>query len=662
MCLIEVNTSIKPVVACGFSITNNIVINTNTKKISIIRESILEFLLINHPLDCPICDSAGECDLQDISLLFGNDLSRFREKKRFVTTKNFGFFIKTIMTRCIHCTRCIRFIDEYLFDSKGHIGTLGRGTNTIVSNYLNHSFTNDLSGNLADLCPVGALTHRTYAFTARPWELNSIEYIDFIENINMKIRVDLKGNDIYRIIPIYTKELNEEIISNKTRYFYDTTFNNNNNIYYIYYDKFFKYNKEISWNRTINQILKIKKNKIRFIINTYDIYTSVLLKFFYLVNDYQYLEVNKVNNLRNDYLLNQEIFSLISNIFLININLKVESSLFLLKLKKLNINQNYIGLYTNNFPSENNQIGISNNSYLKFVNGKAYKSKALINHIFNQILVSENAMIIKSDYTNTNKYINSNTNFNLYEIGFNNHFTKKNSYIDIESISNLYEINKTNIKNSNYDRNKISSIFKIVQNNLNINYFIKNKNNDIISSIIVIPSLTLFAQSFSFFNIYGKIKNNIQILKFKGFDDLSITTFLMNKKVSLDNDNQVFNFVYKKTNVLTVINKLTYLLNNKEINSINNYSKKLYSPYLYLNTFNYYSSYSHIENQLYTYNSKYLKNAYIYNKMYNNKISKTYQKKTNMIKYKKYTKKDDYLKINDRKDNFYDYFKKNTYY
>lgn len=165
MCLIEINNSPKPVVACSTKVINGLVVFTNTSLIKQIREHIIEFLLINHPLDCPICDQGGECDLQDQTLIYGSDRGRFREIKRSVLDKNFGPFIKTVMTRCIHCTKCVRFIEEY--GDFPLLGTLGRGGDTEIGLYSNSIIYSELSGNISDLCPVGALTTKPYAFKAR---------------------------------------------------------------------------------------------------------------------------------------------------------------------------------------------------------------------------------------------------------------------------------------------------------------------------------------------------------------------------------------------------------------------------------------------------------------------------------------------------------------
>ena len=166
MCLVEVKGSLKPVASCASPLLKDMHILTNTKLVKKAREGVLEYLLLNHPLDCPICDQGGECDLQDQSLIFGNDRGRFYENKRSVNDKNCGPLIKTIMTRCIHCTRCIRFIDEFI--GYKYFGLIGRGQNIEISNFLIKNINSEVSGNLIDLCPVGALTSKPYSFISRP--------------------------------------------------------------------------------------------------------------------------------------------------------------------------------------------------------------------------------------------------------------------------------------------------------------------------------------------------------------------------------------------------------------------------------------------------------------------------------------------------------------
>ncbi|MEP5926140.1 MAG: NADH-quinone oxidoreductase subunit NuoG, partial [Nitratireductor sp.] len=183
------------------------------------REGVMEFLLINHPLGCPICDQGGECDLQDQSMAYGVDGSRFHENKRAVEEKYMGPLVKTVMTRCIHCTRCIRFSQEVA--GVPELGAIGRGEDMEITTYLEHALTSELSANVVDLCPVGALTFRPFAYTARPWELKKTESIDVMDAVGSNIRVDARGPEVMRILPRLNDDVNEEWISDKTRFVWD---------------------------------------------------------------------------------------------------------------------------------------------------------------------------------------------------------------------------------------------------------------------------------------------------------------------------------------------------------------------------------------------------------------------------------------------------------
>jgi NADH dehydrogenase (ubiquinone) Fe-S protein 1 len=219
MCLVEIEKSPKPVVSCAMPVMGGMKIFTNTPLVKKAREGVLEFLLLNHPLDCPICDQGGECDLQDQATTFGTDRSRFYDFKRGVEDKNVGPLIKTIMTRCIHCTRCVRFAAEIA--GIGDLGTTARGLSVEIGTYSEKVFQSELSGNIVDLCPVGALTSKSYAFVARPWELKTVSSIDISDAIGSNIRIDFKETEIVRILPRANEEINEEWISNKTRFMYD---------------------------------------------------------------------------------------------------------------------------------------------------------------------------------------------------------------------------------------------------------------------------------------------------------------------------------------------------------------------------------------------------------------------------------------------------------
>jgi len=219
MCLVEIQNAPKPVASCAWPVSPEMRVFTDTPLVQKARESVLEFLLINHPLDCPICDQGGECDLQEQTLAFGADRSRFFYEKRGVEDKNCGPLVKTIMTRCIHCTRCVRFFRNVV--GKEDLGTTCRGKETEIGTYIGKSLDTELSGNVIDLCPVGALTSKPYAFSARPWEIKGIETIDVSDSVGSNIKVNFKETEILRILPVLNDTLNEEWISDKTRFSFD---------------------------------------------------------------------------------------------------------------------------------------------------------------------------------------------------------------------------------------------------------------------------------------------------------------------------------------------------------------------------------------------------------------------------------------------------------
>jgi len=219
MCLVEIEKSPKPVASCAMPVMNNMQVFTDTPLVKKAREGVLEFLLMNHPLDCPICDQGGECDLQDQAMVFGGDKSRFFEYKRGVEDKNCGPLIKTIMTRCIHCTRCVRFAADIA--GIEDLGTTNRGRDTEIGTYVSKVFQSELSGNVIDLCPVGALTSKPYTFIARPWELRTTETIDLSDAVGSNIKVDFKETEVVRVLPRINEGLNEEWISDKSRFSFD---------------------------------------------------------------------------------------------------------------------------------------------------------------------------------------------------------------------------------------------------------------------------------------------------------------------------------------------------------------------------------------------------------------------------------------------------------
>jgi NADH-quinone oxidoreductase subunit G len=227
MCLVELSGSPKPVASCAWGVRDcrpgpkgePPVVNTRTPMVKKAREGVMEFLLINHPLDCPICDQGGECDLQDQAMAYGVDASRFHENKRAVEDKYIGALVKTSMNRCIQCTRCVRFATEVA--GVPELGATGRGEDMEITTYLESAMTSELQGNVVDLCPVGALTSKPYAFAARPWELVKTESVDVMDALGSAIRVDTRGREVMRILPRVNEDVNEEWISDKTRHVVD---------------------------------------------------------------------------------------------------------------------------------------------------------------------------------------------------------------------------------------------------------------------------------------------------------------------------------------------------------------------------------------------------------------------------------------------------------
>ena len=216
MCLVEQEKAPKPIAACAMPVAENMVIHTDSERAKKARKGVMEFLLINHPLDCPICDQGGECDLQDQAMAYGFDRGRYQENKRAVKDKDFGPLVETSMNRCIHCTRCVRFIGDVA--GVADLGGIGRGENMEIDTFIGQALGSELSANIIDLCPVGALTSKPYAFTARPWELRKTESIDVLDAVGSNIRIDSRGPAVLRILPRLHEDVNEEWISDKTRF------------------------------------------------------------------------------------------------------------------------------------------------------------------------------------------------------------------------------------------------------------------------------------------------------------------------------------------------------------------------------------------------------------------------------------------------------------
>tara|TARA_B100000212_G_scaffold227681_1_gene172877 strand:+ start:24 stop:2054 length:2031 start_codon:yes stop_codon:yes gene_type:complete len=348
MCLVEMEKSPKPIASCAMPAADGMVIKTNTPKIEKSRKGVMEFLLANHPLDCPVCDQGGECDLQDQSMFYGIDKSRFKENKRAVPDKNMGPLIKTQMTRCIHCTRCVRFATEVA--GVPELGAIGRGEDMQITTYLEQSVQSELSGNVIDLCPVGALTSKPYVFEARPWELKKTETIDVMDAVGSNIRVDTYDWEVKRVLPIINEDINEEWISDKTRYACDGLLNQRLDTPYIKYNNKFE---KASW----DEVYKIIKSKIEnankdricgFVGDLTNMETSFIFKEFLerTVNTkkYDFRSQKRFidNSKRENYLFNSSINGIeeADLILLIGTNPRYEATMVNARIRKAFVNNN----------------------------------------------------------------------------------------------------------------------------------------------------------------------------------------------------------------------------------------------------------------------------------------------------------------------------------
>ncbi len=348
MCLVEMEKSPKPIASCAMPAAEGMNIKTNTAFVEKARKGVMEFLLANHPLDCPVCDQGGECDLQDQSMFYGVDKSRFKENKRSVPEKYMGPLIKTQMTRCIHCTRCVRFATEVAGVSE--LGAIGRGEDMQITTYLEQSMQSELSANVIDLCPVGALTSKPYVFEARPWELKKTETVDVMDAVGSNVRVDTYDWEVKRVLPLINEDINEEWISDKTRYACDGLLNQRLDTPFIKYNGKFE---KASW----DEVFKIIKSKLEnsskekicgFVGDLTNMETGYIFKEFFdrtLSNnnydsrsDNRYVDVKE----RENYIFNSSINGIedADLIFLIGSNPRYEATILNARIRKAFVNNN----------------------------------------------------------------------------------------------------------------------------------------------------------------------------------------------------------------------------------------------------------------------------------------------------------------------------------
>ena len=406
MCLVELEKSPKPIASCAMPAAEGMNIKTNTTFVEKARKGVMEFLLANHPLDCPVCDQGGECDLQDQSLYYGVDKSRFVENKRDVKEKYMGPLIKTQMTRCIHCTRCVRFATEVA--GVPEIGAIGRGENMEITTYLEKSMESELSANVIDLCPVGALTSKPYAFEARPWELKKTESVDVMDAVGSNIRVDTYNWEVKRILPRLNNEINEEWISDKTRYSCDGLLKQRLDVPYI------KKNNKLqksTWDEAINllvdKIHSVQPNEIAgHIGDMINMENALSFKKFFKTLKSENLEFREKNFYINpdekmNYIFNSSIAGIEDTdlILLVGTNPRHEASILNARIRKTFV-QKKIPIFSIGNPGdltyEYEIIGHSTEDIKKIVNKEHDFSQKLLSAKKPIIIIGESALELKS--------------------------------------------------------------------------------------------------------------------------------------------------------------------------------------------------------------------------------------------------------------------------
>ena len=523
MCLVEMEKSPKPIASCAMPATEGMNIKTNTPMVEKARKGVMEFLLANHPLDCPVCDQGGECDLQDQSMFYGIDKSRFKENKRAVPDKNMGPLIKTQMTRCIHCTRCIRFATEIA--GVPELGAIGRGEDMQITTYLEKSIQSELSGNVIDLCPVGALTSKPYVFEARPWELKKTETIDVMDAVGSNIRVDTYDWEVKRVLPIINEDINEEWISDKTRYACDGLLNQRLDTPYIKYNNKFE---KASW----DEVFEIIKSKIKntdkekiagFVGDLTNMEASYIFKEFFErtidTKNYEsrssdiYIDSSK----RENYLFNSTINGIEESdlILLIGTNPRFEATMLNARIRKAYLNNNVkiVSL---------NDVGDLTYPY-HILDAKTKTIKNIIennNELTKDIIEAQKPMIIFGESFFKSKsaefLFSYFKNFLLSNNKFNDDWNPLNflpsdaatvGSLDLDIIDSKNEL----IKNLN--ENKFDLVFLMGQDNLKFNkknefviYLGSHGDNGAELADIILPGAAYTEQSGHYTNLEGKIQ------------------------------------------------------------------------------------------------------------------------------------------------------------
>ncbi len=523
MCLVEMEKSPKPIASCAMPAAEGMNIKTNTPFVEKARKGVMEFLLANHPLDCPVCDQGGECDLQDQSMFYGVDKSRYKENKRSVPEKHMGPLIKTQMTRCIHCTRCVRFATEVAGVSE--LGAIGRGEDMQITTYLEQSMQSELSANVIDLCPVGALTSKPYVFEARPWELKKTETVDVMDAVGSNVRVDTYDWEVKRVLPLINEDINEEWISDKTRYACDGLLNQRLDTPYIKYNGKFE---KASW----DEVFKIMKSKFEnaskdkicgFVGDLTNMETGYIFKEFFdrtlNNNNYDSRSDNRFvdNSERENYIFNSSINGIEESdlILLIGANPRYEATILNARIRKAYVNNktkvislNDVGDLT--YPYEN--LDGQTQSIKNIFEGSSEISKEIIHANKPMIVIGESLLKL-----NSAKHL-----FNLIK----DFLRKNNKFTDSWSPLNILSCDAATVGNFDLGilNNEINLLEELKSNKFEIVYLVGqdnlefNKKNEFVIyqgshgdkgaeiADIILPGSAYTEQDGYFTNLEGKIQ------------------------------------------------------------------------------------------------------------------------------------------------------------
>ena len=584
MCLVEMEKSPKPIASCAMPAADGMVIKTNTPKIEKSRKGVMEFLLANHPLDCPVCDQGGECDLQDQSMFYGIDKSRFKENKRAVPDKNMGPLIKTQMTRCIHCTRCVRFATEVA--GVPELGAIGRGEDMQITTYLEQSVQSELSGNVIDLCPVGALTSKPYVFEARPWELKKTETIDVMDAVGSNIRVDTYDWEVKRVLPIINEDINEEWISDKTRYACDGLLNQRLDTPYIKYNNKFE---KANW----DEVYKIIKSKIEnankdricgFVGDLTNMETSFIFKEFLerTVNTkkYDFRSQKRFidNSKRENYLFNSSINGIeeADLILLIGTNPRYEATMVNARIRKAFVNNNtkIVSL---------NDVGDLTYDY-QCLNGRTRTIKDIFENndkLSKQIIEAKKPIVIFGESFFKVKSANYLFNLSKKFLNQNNKFSDNWNPLNLLSIDastvgnlDLGIIDKSNKILDELHNNEFEIIFLMGQDNLDF----KKKDEFVIYqgshgdkgaeiADIILPGSAFTEQSGHYTNLEGKLQKAYKASYPPG--DAKEDWQIINDLAEVMNNRKLFNDKNELESSMLNYLKINQDQQSSEINKIN---------------------------------------------------------------------------------------------